>query len=201
MFRMLMVRGKLIRAALGLCLAAMSAGGALAADTGDAHAARRGYYMEVDVAEDGSKFVFGEPVDENGLPKYGAIFLTQGYIYPAGVLSGENGIKPGSGPEFEAMVIGKWTCRGWFVKDFAQVLAEGGKMVVTTQVFEFEQNGQTTIVTDGFELADISEAIARAVTGGTGRYNGVTGQQVQTFLGMNQSEGVNLRVRFRLRRR
>jgi hypothetical protein len=37
------------------------------------------------------------------------------------------------------------------------------------------------------------------VTGGTGNYAGWTGEQRQTFLGLNATGGVNLRVWFILR--
>ena len=41
-------------------------------------------------------------------------------------------------------------------------------------------------------VADV--AIARAISGGTGDYKLARGQSTQTLLGLNASEGVNLRV-------
>jgi hypothetical protein len=46
-----------------------------------------------DVAEDHTRFHFDErPVFEDGMPKAGNPFVTQGYIYPAGMLDGKDGV-------------------------------------------------------------------------------------------------------------
>ncbi len=49
-------------------------------------------------------------------------------------------------------------------------------------------------MTQGYELADIDQAIARAITGGSGQYSTARGESTQTLLGLNATEGVNLRV-------
>ena len=67
--------------------------------------------MEVDIAEDGTRFVIDEaPVFDDGFPAYGNPFLTPGYIYPAGTLTDSNGVNPDGSPEFPEKVIGEWTC-------------------------------------------------------------------------------------------
>ena len=61
--------------------------------------------VEVEVAEDGTRFVFDEaPLLENGYPAYGNAFVTQGYIYPAGTLDGTNGVNADGSPEFPELV-------------------------------------------------------------------------------------------------
>jgi hypothetical protein len=149
--------------------------------------------LEFDVAEDMTRFVFDEegPVYEDGMPAHGNPFITQGYIYPKGTLNGSNGVLASGQPEFPDKVLGTWICRGWFLGDAAH--ATSGPWVITTQIYNFgEELGNTTLVTEGYELADIGVPILRAITGGTGEYAGARGEAEQIFLGFNESEGVNL---------
>jgi hypothetical protein len=53
------------------------------------------------------------------------------------------------------------------------------------------------IATTGFEGAGTA---VRAVIGGTGPFDGYTGEQTQEFLGFNKTGGVNLRVHVKLRK-
>jgi hypothetical protein len=166
---------------------------ALPADVTGERKARR--VIEVDVAENGTRFLPDEtPVFDDGLPKYGTEFITEGYIYPRGTLSGANGTNPDGSPEFPDKVIGRWTCRGWHVGDGGHTTA--GPWVVTHQIFDFgEQPGAESIVTDGFEYADVGTIFRRAIIGGTGQYARARGEQIQTLLGFpNPSQGVSIRV-------
>ena len=148
--------------------------------------------ISFDVAEDMSRFVFDTDVAyDDGMPKHGSAFITQGYIYPKGTLDGTNGVLADGSPEFPDLVLGEWTCRGWFVGDGAH--ATSGPMVISTQIYNFgETLGAETLVSDGYELADIGIVFQRAITGGTGEYAGAGGVVNQTFLGLNASAGVNL---------
>jgi hypothetical protein len=157
--------------------------------------------IEIQVVEIGSRFVFDEtPVhSDDGFPAYGGEFVTQGYIYPAGVIeAGHDGINADGSPEYPGKVIGIWTCRGWHVGDGAHSM--GQPWVMTTQTFafdgptDFDQKGATTIVTDGYELPDIGEIVKRAVVGGTGKYQHASGEQRQSLLGFNETQGVMLRI-------
>lgn len=172
-------------------------------------------HLKFDVAESAPKFVFDEaPVFDNGLPAYGNAFITQGYIYPYGTLTGSsasgpgNGILPDGSPEFPDLVIGEWVCRGYFIGD--GVNTQTGPWVITTQLYDFydkpgfdpnvvKQSGETNLVTDGYEIADIGVPGKRAVTGGTGIFKRARGEAVQTLLGFNALEGVNLRFEIRPR--
>jgi hypothetical protein len=151
------------------------------------------HVLRFDVAEDATRFVFDEaPVHEDGLPAYGNAFVTQGYIYEPGTLNGSNGVLKDGTPEFPEKVIGEWTCRGWFVGDGAHT--ESGPWVITTQLYNFgEAYGDVTLVTEGYEIADLNEAIERAITGGTGPYKAAQGEGTQILLGFNATEGVNSR--------
>lgn len=159
-------------------------------------------YIEFDVAEKIERFSFDEaPVLDNGFPAYGNAFITQGFIYPAGVLQNGNGIDPETGgPEFPNLVIGEWTCRGYFVGE--GMATTTGPIVITTQVYDLgDEPGDRMFVSEGYELADIDKEVKRAITGGTGMYRNIRGDVVQTLLGLNQKEGVNLRIRVQMRRR
>jgi hypothetical protein len=150
------------------------------------------HVLEFDVAEDMSRFVFDEaPVDDNGMPAHGNPFITVGYLYPKGTLNGSNGVLEDGSPEFPDQVLGTWVCRGWFYGDGGAATA--GPWVITTQIYNFgEEYGEVTLVSEGYELADVGVPVKRAITGGTGPYSQVRGEANQTFLGFNGSEGVNL---------
>lgn len=153
--------------------------------------------LAVDVAEDGTRFVFDEaPILENGYPAYGNSFVTQGYIYPIGTLDETNGVLADGSPEFPAEVIGQWTCWGYFVGAGADTTE--GAWVVTDQIFEFdgETIGERSIMTTGFETPAGAGPVTRAVTGGSGGWADAGGDVIQMTLGHNPSEGVNARFDF-----
>lgn len=162
-------------------------------------------YLTIEVAENGyERFVPDEtPVfEEDGLPAYGAEFITQGYIYPAGTITcddeGCNGVLEDGSPEFPDQVIGEWTCYGYHVGDGAHT--ESGPMVVTTQYFSFgDEPGAESITTHGYELADQNVLFHRAIIGGTGAYRYARGEQVQELVNFHPIQGVTLHVEFQMR--
>ena len=162
--------------------------------------------IEVDIVENPRKFSFDEtPVFEDGSPAYGGEFITQGFIYPKGTLEMGQGVDAEGNPEFPDLVIGTWFCRGWHIGNGART--ETGPIVITHQLFNFGKRfGAKTITTDGMELADIGKPIKRAITGGTGPFKRVRGEQVQTFEGLNEFQtdkgslvGVKLRIKLKVR--
>jgi hypothetical protein len=151
--------------------------------------------MQFQVAEDGGRFIFDDlNLHEDGMPAYGSAFVTQGYIYPAGTLNGTNGVLANGEPEFPELVLGEWTCYGWMIGDGAHTAT--GEWVVSTQVYQFADG--STIITNGFEIADFEVPVARAVTGGTGDYRGVVGEMTQILHGFTEQMGVNLTVEFQI---
>jgi hypothetical protein len=171
-----------------LILAAAIAAAPLAATAGEPLTA-------FDVAEDLSRFVFAPtPVFDDGMPAYGNAFVTQGYVYPAGTLDGGvEGTLPNGDPAFPDLVIGEWTCDGFFVGDGAHTAS--GIIVVTRQVYRF--NDGDLLISQGPELADAGVMVTRAVTGGTGDYADAPGELAQTLLGMSDGFGVRLQVELR----
>ncbi|MGH3442545.1 MAG: hypothetical protein ACRDUY_11005 [Nitriliruptorales bacterium] len=154
--------------------------------------------LRFDVAEDPTRFVFAPtPVDADGLPAYGNYFITQGYLYPEGTLNGSDGVLPDGRPEFPDKVLGEWTCWGSHVGEGAKT--KTGPIVVTTQLYRLgDRAGDRTVVTEGYELADVGVPVKRAITGGTGRFRSAGGEQVQRLLGFGASNGVKLRVTLRI---
>ncbi len=145
-----------------------------------------------DVAEDHTRFVFDEaPVFEDGMPAYGNAFITQGYIYPEGTLDdGVEGVNPNGSPAFPNLVIGTWTCDGFFVGDGMRTTE--GPIVISRQVYAFEDGD--VLITQGPEYMADGMQFMRAVTGGTGDYAAAPEELQQTFLGMSEGLGVRLQM-------
>ena len=156
---------------------------------------------QFDVAESAARFAFDEaPVFEDGFPAYGNAFVTQGYIYPHGFLDDHEGIASDGGPAYPEMVIGEWTCRGWFIGNGARTVT--GPWVITTQHYDLydvpgyeagKATGWNNLVSEGYEVADVDTVIRRPISAGTGVFRGAVGAVDQVLLGFNATEGVNLR--------
>lgn len=152
--------------------------------------------LEFDVSEDMHRFIFDQDITfEDGMPADGSSFITRGYLYEVGTLNGDgDGVNADGSPEYPDKVIGEWICQGYMINDAAH--ATEGVWVFSTQFFQLgEEPGAETLVTTGYELADLNVAISRAITGGTGSFSTARGQGEQTLLGLNATEGVNLRVK------
>lgn len=149
--------------------------------------------IQVEISEDMTQFVFDEnKTYEDGMPAHGSSFVTKGYVYPQGTLNGSNGVNADGSPEFPEAVIGEWICFGTMINDAAH--ATGGAWVVSTQIINLsEELGGESIVTAGYEFADDTE-VARAISGGTGKYAEARGEAKQVMTGLNASEGVVLSV-------
>lgn len=160
--------------------------------------------LEFDVAEDMTRFVFDKDVAyEDGMPADGSSFITRGYLYPVGTLKCDDngacdGVNADGSPQYPDKVIGEWICSGYMINDAGH--ATGGVWVFSTQFFQLgDAPGAQTIVSQGYELADVGVAISRAITGGTGEFKDARGEGQQTMLGLNASEGVTLRVKLDVR--
>lgn len=147
-----------------------------------------------DVAEDHTRiFMADKPLHENGMPAHGNAFVSQGYIYPAGTLAeGTNGILKDGSPAFPDLVLGTWTCDGYFVGEAGN--ATSGVWVISRQVFAFEDGD--TIITQGTEIADIGKENLRPVTGATGNYADIEGRLIQTTLGFNEFMAISATYEF-----
>ena len=150
------------------------------------------YTFTVDVAEDlAGKFrpTFVKPEDTQ--PERGSFFVTGGRVFPAGTIEGD-------GATFDpnrSGHIGVWICRGTHLVAANEIPAAQW-WVETTQLFFLGRQAKEQLTTEGLEG---SGTITRVVTGGTGNYAGLIGEQRQTFLGFNPTGGANMRVTFILR--
>jgi hypothetical protein len=170
-----------------------------------AELAAAGPARTIDVACDANSFVFQGPEIPGVGPGYGASFVVQGVIYPGGTFQEKgtgSGLNPDGTPEFPELVIGTWTCRGWFIGDGIATLT--GPFVATTQIYDFNPDspGSNTVVSDGLELIDQNVPFARAVTGGTGPNQHIrSGQVLQTAVGANATGLFNFTFEFNTRPR
>ena len=198
-------------AAFALLGGSMWASATAAQDSYQANWHGNPFHLQGDVAEAATRFVFDDaPVfEEDGFPAHGNSFITQGYIYPAGFLDDHQGVTEDGAPTYPDLVIGEWICRGWFIGDGAHT--QTGPWVISTQQFDFYERsgwdpqrerdyGYRTLVTEGYELADIGKPVKRAISGGTGRYAKARGQVVQTFLGFGPGMSVKQRHKISVRR-
>lgn len=134
--------------------------------------------------------------------QYGLAFVTQGYIYPPGVLKtndkGEwDGVNEDGTPTYPKLVLGTWTCQGHFIGEGLET--KTGPMVSTTQYFDFhgsgDQYGKTSIASIGVELADVDKAVYRPVIGSTGAYMGKVGPSSQVLVGFQEhGSSVTLKI-------
>ncbi len=154
--------------------------------------------LQFDIAEDMTTFVADEaPVHEDGMPAGGNPFIIHGYIYPGGTLGESDGVLADGSPEYPDKVIGEWICRGWIIGEGMH--ATTGALAITTQIFSLDgELGEVTLVTDGFESLEANAPFTRAITGGTGEFSKVRGEQTQEVLGFNTSGALNLRVELKV---
>jgi hypothetical protein len=188
-FRSQVLAAKLVVAALVLSIGSW-ASAASAHDDKESHDKHRVVFT-VDVAEDFSLFnpTLVKPTDTQ--PERGSFFVTEGNIYRAGTIKGD-------GASFDpntAGSLGRWFCRGTHLVP-ASAIPAAAFWVHTAQAYLFPDDTRS-LATEGVEG---NGKVVRVVTGGTGKYSGLVGEQRQEFLGFNSTGGVNLRVTFILKK-
>lgn len=152
--------------------------------------------MNFDVAEDKSRLTSLEK-QADGLPATGRSFTTRGYLYTVGTLDSSNGLNPDGSPAFPNKIIGKWIRQAHIINEPGRTL--DGIRVFSTHYFQFGDDlDAETIITQGYELANFKVTTARAITGGSGEYSRAWGHATHTRLGLNVTEGVNLRVHIQI---
>ncbi|MDP5219848.1 hypothetical protein Q5Y75_21745 [Ruegeria sp. 2205SS24-7] len=138
-------------------------------------------------------FMSAQTVHENGMPAHGNAFVSQGYVYPEGTLAdGTVGVLEDGSPTFPDLVLGTWTCDGYFVGEGGN--ATTGVWIISRQTFAFKDGA--TLVTQGTEIADIGQPNLRPVTGATGDFSDIDGGLIQTTLGFNDFWGLSATYAF-----
>jgi hypothetical protein len=180
-----------VSAVMAAALMLASAAHGQAADQQDAGRKSEVVMFAVDVAEDFTKFVPTKVKPEDTQPERGSFFVTEGRIFPVGTIEGDGAdFDPGQRGH-----VGVWICRGTHLVAGSEIPAASW-WVDSAQLFVLGRQAKEQLTTEGLEG---SGTVTRVVTGGTGNYAGWTGEQRQTFLGLNATGGVNLRVWFILR--
>jgi len=167
----------------------------LQAGTARLHADPKPQIFTVDVAVNHATFAI---IPSTGLvlspeplgPNRGTTFVVDGTVFPGGTLA--TGVAMGD-PNQPG--IGKWTCKGVFTSD----LGTEDVGFNTTQLFMFDGDSDA-IWTEGFEagLGKIGVVTHRTILGGTGRFQGVSGEAIQEALGTNVTGTPNIRLTFKV---
>jgi len=118
-------------------------------------------------------------------------FILQGYIYPEGTLNETNGINADGSAEFPELLLGTWTCSGWFEIVRDETVTPVGARTVQTFEFDMTNVGENMLVTFGYEQFRGTDVFVRVVTGTSGVYGNNAGVQTQSVLGANASGGRN----------
>jgi hypothetical protein len=92
--------------------------------------------------------------------------------------------------------IGKIRCRALILVQPTDLTTPMASFV--TEQYSFSNDNQT-IIADG-PGANLYATVLRAVLGGTGHFEGVTGEIVEENIGMNSTGFCNLRITFHLKR-
>lgn len=140
--------------------------------------------LELDVACVGERWRQSELQNPADGSDFHVGFSVEGWIYPRGTVPEQGFIPTANG------AIGEWFCRGWQIVDGGRVEPH----VYTTQLYTFAKLSpdalfpRDTMVSIGLEgTTDPQQVSYRPVSGGTGRYLGVTGEVAQTLNGENTS--------------
>lgn len=120
----------------------------------------------------------------------GDTFVVSGKIYPGGTIPrGANVFSPDNPGS-----IGTWFCRGVWLVNSTELAAGVSPAFDTTQIYLLPDDSNQ-LFSEGLEGPTPT---LRAVTGGTGAMQGVTGQVTQQLLGTNTTGLFNLRFTFQL---
>jgi hypothetical protein len=124
-------------------------------------------------------------------------FIVQGKIYPAGTIPPGGTIEnPGPfDPDTTPGSIGNWICRGTFNFDISEILAGANPHLYSTQLHLFD-NGRGLV----HEGPEGGAPELRAITGGTGRFSGASGEVLEEPIGVNSTGLFNIRHTFKIKR-
>lgn len=137
--------------------------------------------LALDVAIDGATLALNnnDPAHP-GNPIRGSTFTVTGKIFPGGTIppgvTSFDPNQPGS--------IGTWVCSGVFVADAGDIFSEKAKIAFhTNQIFQLSDE-QNALFTEGLE-GSVGTTTHRVVVGGTGKFQGLVGQERQDTIGLN----------------
>jgi hypothetical protein len=131
-----------------------------------------------------------DPTQPPQVPFPGDTLAIKGTIYRGGTLpSGIANNDPGASGG-----IGKITCRALILVQPTDFTTPAASFV--TELYTFS-NDTETIIADG-PGANLYATVLRAVLGGTGHFESVTGEIIEKNIGLNSTGFRNLRITFKL---
>jgi hypothetical protein len=148
----------------------------------------------VDVALDGATLIVNhvDPTQPPQVPFPGDALVIKGTIYRGGTLpSGITNNDPNASGG-----IGKITCRALILVQPTDLTTPAASFV--TELYTFS-NDTETIIADG-PGANLYATVLRAVLGGTGHFESVTGEIIEKNIGLNSTGFCNLRITFKLKK-
>jgi hypothetical protein len=160
----------------------------------DRHSRNDDEIFTVDVALDGNTLKVNhlDPTQDPKVPFPGDVLFIEGTIYKGGKLPTGIANNDPNGPGG----IGKIRCRALILVEPTDFTTPAASFV--TELYSFS-NDNETIIADG-PGANLYATVLRAVLGGTGHFEGITGEIVEKNIGLNKTGFCNLRITFRVKR-
>jgi hypothetical protein len=156
--------------------------------------ASRDEVFTVDVALDGATLVVNhvDPTQPANAAFPGDVLYIAGTIYPGGTLPSGMAENDPNAPGG----IGKIRCRALILTQPTDLTTPMASFV--TEMYSFGNDSQM-VIADG-PGANLYATVQRAILGGTGIFNAVSGQMTEVNLGMNKTGFCNLRITFKIKK-
>lgn len=147
----------------------------------------------VDVALNGATLIVNhvDPTQPPMVPFPGDVLVISGTMYKGGTLPSGMAENDPNDPG-----IGKILCRALILVEPTDLTTPAASFV--SELYSFSNDNQT-VIADG-PGANLYATVLRAVLGGTGHFEGVTGEITEENIGMNSTGFCNLRITFHLKR-
>lgn len=159
--------------------------------------------LELDICCDlnSMRYLNNDPESDAGYNKRS--FIVEGHIYKKGTFEYygfESGIKSSGAPEFLDRLMGKWTCKGWYINRGPET--KTGYYIDSTHTYELDSRTALSriLTSNGKEKIEMHESFSRVLCSGMGSYSKVKGGNVtQTNVGINQTGAFNYIFKFKFR--
>jgi hypothetical protein len=150
--------------------------------------------VTVDVALDGATLVVNhvDPTQPANVAFPGDVLYIAGTIYPGGTLPSGMAENDPNAPGG----IGRIRCRALILTQPTDLTTPMASFV--SEMYSFGDDSQM-IIADG-PGANLYATVQRAILGGTGGFNAVSGQMTEVNIGMNKTGFCNLRITFRIKK-
>ena len=169
----------------------------------DSDKTEENYDLEFDVCCNGHTFKFLNSQVGSGNQYSKTSFIVEGYIYKAGTFENygsDNGVKTNGDPEFENLIIGNWTSKGWYLNKGRQT--KSGAYIDSTHTYDLTEGNslKKILSSNGTELIDMYTPFKRMLSAGLGGYSRIKGGNViQTTVGKNNTLNYNYTFKFSFR--